>query len=330
MATQVSTSENTLTLELVAEEAATEYDIDGNKVGVVTAGVNTGYTITPATSVPAASTYVNESAYAQKVQPSLDKKIICYDTETSGTDPWDYQLYGCSFWDLSKPISSMVSIFGWDEREVTQQIADYLNTEKPYALVQYNNGFDERALLSRFMLYQIKVPGWNQIQQIDVMEILKKGTTQSIVSSQSVGTEEQWLTFFFGETKPFTIAECFEAVRNHDLSRLRIRNRTCVESEGSIYLLFRSVTDEEELTGVETKPTAVNVEEAAAAGQCIVQCQTCGAVNDVACNSKNNTCWRCLGSIPDPTEANRIKEVVRQYDFTKVGITEKTTTTKTS
>lgn len=330
MSYEVSTSENTLTLDLEAEEAESQYDIYGNKISAVSGQVTPEINIVAATVTPSANILSASASVAKKVQPALGTKIICYDTETTGTDPWDYRLLGCSFWDLAKPISSMVSFFSFDEREVTKQIAEYLRTEKPDALVQYNNGFDERALLTRFMLYQEKVPGWNGIQQIDVMEILKKGTTQSIASSQSTGTEEEWLYYFFGEKKPFTIAECFEGVREGSLERMRIRNRTCVESEGSLYLLFREVTDAEPLPGAETKPTIVDVEEQAAKGVCLIKCPTCAAINDVQCTSKNNTCWRCLGSIPDPTEANRIKEVVRQYDFTKVGITSKTTTSTKS
>lgn len=329
--TDIANESNTLNLELEEEEPTLEYGPGGVALSYVPSGSEDQLSIAQATIPTPQVSYVSPTTSKPKVQPSLDTKIICYDTETSGTDPWDYQLYVCSFWDLSKPVSEIVTFEGWDEEKLINEIAAYLNEEKPAILVQYNNGFDERALLSRFMLYQVAVPGWNGIQQVDVMDILKKGTTQSIASSQSPGSEEQWLTFFFGEKKPFTIEECFEGVRNHDLTRLIIRNRTCVESEGSIYLLFRAVTDSEPLVGAETKPTAVHIEEAVEAGVCIVKCLACGADNDVPCTSKGNTCWRCLGNLPDPTEANRIKEVLREVDYSRVGLkatTAKTTATK--
>jgi hypothetical protein len=318
--------ENTLNLDLEEEAPSTEYDVYGNRISSVSGASSEQLSITQAVIPAPTISYVSPTVTKVKVQPSLDTKIICYDTETSGTDPWDYQLYVCSFWDLSKPISEIVTFSGWDEEKLINEIAAYLNEEKPDALVQYNNGFDERALLTRFMLYQVSVPGWNGIDQIDVMDILKKGTTKSIASSQATGTEEQWLTYFFNETKPFTIEECFEGVRNKDLTRLIIRNRTCVESEGSIYLLFRFVTDAEPLVSVETKPTAVHITKEAEAGICLVKCPTCEAVNDVPCTSHNNTCWRCLGNLPDPTEANRVKEVLREVDYSQVGI--KKTTAK--
>lgn len=330
MSQEFSNSGNTLTLTLAEEAIPVEYDVYGDRITAISGENNNQALVIPASSVPQANVLSASTATSKKVQPALGTKIICYDTETTGTDPWDYRLLGCSFWDLSKPISTMESFFSFDEREVTKQIAAYLNREKPDALVQYNNGFDERALLTRFMLYQEKVPGWNGIQQIDVMDILKKGTTQSISSSQSTGAEEDWLFYFFGEKKPFSIAECFEGIREGSFERLRTRNRTCVESEGALYLLFREVTDAEPLVDVETKPTIVDVEEQAAKGVCLIKCPTCSAVNDVPCKSTGNTCWRCLGSIPDPTESNRIKEIVRQYDFSKVGITSKTTSTTKS
>jgi len=328
--TEVASTDNTLNLNLEEEAPSIEYDVYGNRISSVS-GTSTGEVNIAQTTIPAPQvSYVSPTVTKAKVQPSLDKKIICYDTETTGTDPWDYRLLVCSFWDLSKPVSEIVTFEGWDEEKLINEIAAYLNEEKPDALVQYNNGFDERALLTRFMLYQVPVPGWNGIDQIDVMDILKKGTTKSIASSQGTGTEEQWLYYFFNEKKPFTIEECFEGVRNGDLTRLIIRNRTCVESEGSIYLLFRYVTDAEPLVGAETKPTAVHITKEAEAGICLVKCPTCDAINDVPCTSKGNTCWRCLGNLPDPTEANRVKEVLREVDYSQVGIKAATTTTKTT
>jgi len=331
--TEVANINNTLNLELEEEKANIEYDVYGNRIssvsGVSPVELSIAQTVIPTPTV----SYVSPTITKVKVQPSLDTKIICYDTETTGTDPWDYRLLVCSFWDLSKPISEIITFEGWDEEKLVNEIAAYLNEEKPDALVQYNNGFDERALLTRFMLYQVPVPGWNGIDQIDVMDILKKGTTKSIASSQGTGTEEQWLTYFFNEKKPFTIEECFKGIRNGDLTRLIIRNRTCVESEGSIYLLFRFVTDAEPLVGVETKPTAVHITREAEAGICLVKCPACNAINDVSCTSHNNTCWRCLGNLPDPTEANRVKEVLREVDYSQVGIkvaATKATTTKTT
>lgn len=296
--TEIANSENTIMIEMAQAQPV----------------------VVQAASSPVASVFTAPTAVASRMQPSLGSKIICYDTETTGVNPWEYRLLGCSFWDLSKPVSEIQTFFDFDERVVTEQIAAYLNAEKPAILVQYNNGFDERALLTRFMLYQTKVPGWNAIQQIDVMDILKKGTTQSIASSQATGSEEQWLTYFFDEKKPFTIEECFEGIRNGDLTPIIIRNRTCVESEGSLYLLFREVTDVEPLAGAETKPTAVDIDSKIKEGIVLVVCPTCNAVNDVKFDSKSNTCWRCLGSIPDPDPTNILKEVLRDYDFTQVGL----------
>lgn len=282
----------------------------------------------PAVVIPAAPSresdvFTASPVISKRVGPLVGSKIICYDTETTGTVPTNSRLLVVSFWDLSKPISEMVTFADFDEELLTRAIADYLNEERPDALVQYNNGFDERFLLTRFMLYGTPVPGWNDIQQIDVMQILQRGTTQNISSSQSVGTEESWLDFFYGETKPFTIEECFEGVRNGSLTEFIIRNRSCVESEGSIYLLFRSVTDSEPLNAYETPVTVAGREEAAAQGLGIVKCPTCGADNDLMIGSTGNTCWRCMGSLPDPDSTNILKEVLRDFDFTQVGVTTK-------
>ncbi len=321
MTDEVPTSDNTLTVQLEEEVPEAQYDVYGNRISS-TSYASTGELSIQSNVIPSTQVnYVSPTVKLTTPSVALDKKIIAYDTETTGVNPWDYRLLVCSFWDLSKPISEMVTFSGWDEQKLTQSIADYLNSEKPDSLVQYNNGFDERALLTRFMLYQIKVSGWNSIYQEDVMDILKKGTTKNITSSQAVGTEEQWFQYFFGQSKPYTIEECFEGVRNGDLTRLILRNRTCVESEGSIYLLFRTVTDIESSGLVVAAPTAVNVEESQVQGICMIKCPTCNAENAVPCNSKNNQCAICLGNLPDPTSANILKEQLRQFDFSKVGLT---------
>lgn len=264
--------------------------------------------------------YTSGYSGLSKVNTPLTEKVIVWDTETTGTNPWDYRLIVASFWDLSRPIAEMVTFAGWDEEKLTQEIADYLNAEQPTALVCYNNGFDQRALLSRLMLYQIPIPGWNQIKQWDVMDILKKGTTQSIASSQATGTEEQWFEFMFGEKKPYTIEECFEGVREGSLEKMIIRNRTCTASEGYLYILFRYVTDIEDMPVEEYKPTVVNIDEARELGVCLVVCPACYARNQVTCDSKDNRCFRCQGRIPDPNPTNIIKEVLRDYDFSTVGL----------
>jgi len=147
------------------------------------------------------------------------------------------------------------------------------------------------------------------------MDILKKGGTAPSVSSQPVGTLEDWLTYFFNETKPFTIEQCFQAVSEGNLEPFQIRNRACVEAEGSIYLLFRQVTDEQRLVGAETKPTATKIDEAAEKGVIIIKCPVCGALNDVLVTSMDNTCFQCLGQLPEPSKATPVREVLRLFDF---------------
>ncbi len=267
-----------------------------------------------------------KSSY-EKPKSKLAEKIIVWDTETTGTNPWDYRLIVASFWDLSRPIAEMVTFADFDEEQLTKDIAAYLNEQKPTKMICYNNGFDQRALLTRFMLYTVPCPGWNDIEQIDVMDILKKGTTKSIYSSQATGTEEQWFFYFFNEKKPYTIEECFEGVRNGDLERMVIRNRTCTASEGYLYLLFREVTDSDEPLQLERPTIAQTDEEQENKGICTLKCPACSAINTVPCSSTGNSCYRCLGALPDPTAKNIIKETLRDYDFTKVGLSEKKTTT---
>jgi len=317
---EYANDDNTIVLNMQKDVVGAETDLYGNILSVDYENAGDEFQIQTAEPVPTVDPYKAPYVAKSKVQPSIDKKIICFDMEATGVNPWDYRLLGGSFWDLGKPLSTMETFFSFDEQWVTEKCAEYLNREKPDALLCYNNGYDQRALLTRFMLYHVPVPGWNGIEQIDLMEIMKKGTTQSIYSSQGAGSEETWLKYFFDEAKPYQIDECFEGVRNLDLTRMTIRNRTCTEGVGHIYLLFRYVTDEEQLDVTDDKPSAMMIDEYREKGICLVACPACDARNEVPCDSKDNTCWRCLGAIPDPVGATIIKEVLRPYDFTKVGL----------
>jgi hypothetical protein len=322
---ELPNDQNTLVLEF--EEGSSlseEYDIYGNRLstGSVSGGgdVVTVPTVAAATVNPLAVPYVSKS----KVQPTLDKKIVVFDMETTGVNPWEYRSLGGSFWELDKPVSSMESFFGFDEEAITIKIGEYLNRVKPSIMVCFNNGFDQRCLLTRFMLYHVKVPGWNGIEQIDMMEVLKKGTTGSLYSSQATGSEEIWLKYFFNESKPYTIDECFEGVRNLNLRPMEIRNRLCTSGVGYMYLLFREVTDEEPFQSSEDKPTSLEFDEEAAKGIYVLICKVCGAANYRKKDDGPTQCILCLAALPAPTEADRVREVIRTFDFTKVGLKEKT------
>jgi hypothetical protein len=317
--------QNTLTGEMeLGSSAAEEYDIYGNRLSTGSVAGAGDFVAVPTVSAPQINPLSVPYVSKPKVQPTLDKKIVVFDTETTGINPWEYRLLGGSFWELDKPVSTMESFFGFDEEKVTQDIGEYLSRVKPAIMVCFNNGFDQRALLSKFMMYHVKCPGWNGIEQLDMMEILKKGTTGSLYSSQPTGSEEIWLKYFFNESKPYTIDECFEGVRNLNLRPMEIRNRLCTSGVGYMYLLFREVTDEEPFQSSEDKPTSLEIDEEAAKGVYILICNVCGAANYRKKDDGPTQCILCMSPLSAPTEADRVREVIRTFDFTKVGLKEKT------
>lgn len=322
--TTLPTPENTLILDFKESDENETYDIYGNRLSS-TANSGAGDIVAvPTATVPTLNPLSVAYVARPKVQPTLDKKIVVFDMETTGVNPWEYRSLGGSFWELDKPVSSMESFFGFDEEAITTKIGEYLNRVKPDIMVCFNNGFDQRCLLTRFMLYHVAVPGWNGIEQIDMMEVLKKGTTQSIGSSQATGSEEIWLKYFFNESKPYTIDQCFEGVRNLNLRPMEIRNRLCTSGVGYMYLLFREVTDNNPLKSAEDKPTALEIDDRAAEDTYVIKCTVCGASNYRQKDAGITNCILCLSPLPAPTEANRVREIVRTFDFSKVGLKEDT------
>ena len=113
-----------------------------------------------------------------------------------------------------------------------------------------------------------------------------------------------------------------------------MRNRTCVQGQGDMYQLFMYCQASEEGKIKEEKPSAMRISEMSEAGLVLVPCSVCEAVNEVTNVDSPGQCWRCSADLPKPTAKNVIKEIAREIDWSKVGLTEKknssTSSTKTT
>ena len=168
-------------------------------------------------------------------------KVICFDTETTGVTPLDSRLVVASFWDLSKGPETMTTFAGWDEEILINEIASYLNAEQPETLVAYNIGFDLNFFLTRMMAFGVRCPTMKKMKLYDIMTIFAQGGESYAKPISKVGTAEDWLNYFYGETKPFTIDELLEGFKNGDLVPAIVRNHACVYAEGRFYQLIQEV-----------------------------------------------------------------------------------------
>lgn len=251
---------------------------------------------------------------------SPSKKVLSIDVETTGINPWDYQFLVCSVWDLSKPKTEMVTFAGWDEEQLCLDLFEYIAQEDPDVLLAYNAKYEVRCFVSRAALYHIRAPWIWDVEWHDLMTMLEGGWKNYLSGSQPTGSEENWLEFFFGERKPFTIDECFEGVRSGDLTPFIIRNRTCVQGQGDIYKLLLYASAEWGETIREDKPSSARVSELAAEGLVTLKCEVCEAVNEVKASGDPGQCWRCMARLPQPSSINILKEQVRTVDLEKVGL----------
>jgi hypothetical protein len=246
------------------------------------------------------------------------KITVIFDTETTGVDKFTSRLVVCTLWDISKPKSEMMTFSGWDEELLVREIADWLNKVNPGRLVAYNITFDMIFLLSRFMLYKIPVKCWASLEPYDMMDVLSKGTEKYSDKDTKVGKAEEWFFFLFGETKPYMIEECLADLENGDLTKMIVRNRVCVGSEGDMYALLQHVlTGTEKVAPWEQVPLGY-AEEAEAAGEWTVQCTNCLTGNVFKSNGGDQYCFLCGtlldgDKVYDPAMTRSISELESKY-----------------
>ena len=254
-----------------------------------------------------------------KITPlDLGERVVCFDCETSGTNPWEYRFLVCGVWDVSRPKSEIISFSNLDEEVLTNSVLDWFDTEAPDALTGYNMAFDLRCLMTRAMYYQHKSTFLNNVKFYDTMEILQRGTSLSVYSNQPVGSVEDWETYFWDTKKPFTIAECMDALLQDDLSKFVLRNRSCVAGEGDLFNLIQWVLMQQGQPVEVITPPIVERTEMQAKGHVEVQCPQCLYKQDFDLSNQSQICIICGYSIPNPTPNLYLQEYVRPLDYAAI------------
>lgn len=331
--TEFSTPENTLSAELEVEPTTVSTGV----VSTSDLSSSSGQVADLAQAEAVKSyddykvdTLKSETPNIPKIAYTIGKKVLSLDVETTGLNPWEYKLIVCSVWDLDEPKGDMKTFSGWDEEKLCVEMFEYIKSKNPDVILAFNAKFECRCFITRSMLYHIRAPWIWSVEWHDMMTMLEGGWKNGLSGTMPAGSEENWLKYFFNESKPYTIDQCFEGVRKGSLEEMILRNRTCVQGQGDMYQLFMYCQAAEEGKIKEEKPSAMRIAEMGEAGLILVKCDVCEAVNEITDKSKPGQCWRCSANLPAPTTKNIIKEVAREIDWSKVGLTEKKTTAKTT
>ena len=331
--TELSNAENTLNADLEVEPTTSSTgivstsDLSGSSAQVAALAVESQVKSYDDYKVDSLK---SETPTIPKVAYTIGKKVLSLDVETTGLNPWEYKLIVCSVWDLDEPKGQMKTFSGWDEEPLVKEMFEYIASKNPEVILAFNAKFECRCFITRAMLYHIRAPWIWSVEWHDMMAMLEGGWKNGLTGTMPAGSEENWLKFFFNESKPYTIDECFEGIRNGSLDEMIMRNRTCVQGQGDMYQLFMYCQAAEEGKIKEEKPSAMRISEMSEAGLILVACTVCDAVNEIKDKESPGQCWRCSANLPRPTAQNIIKEVAREIDWSKVGLTEKKGATKTS
>ena len=280
-----------------------------------------GYTFLPSDTVVAINS-AGDNPLIPKTYTSKPKvlpmdtgeKVICFDCEATGLNPWEDRLIVVGAWDVQQPKSEIISFASLDEEMLVNAVLDWFDDEKPDALTGYNMAYDVRRLLTRAMYFQHKASFLNSVKYYDTMEILKKGTYTSIASTQPAGTVEDWETYFWDIKKPYTIQECFDDLAAGSIEKFRLRNRSCVSGEGDLFNLVQWVLQEEDTSLLSITPPIAERTKAKSLGHVEVQCPICRYAQDFNLDNVSQICIICGAVIPSPLPADQLQEYVRPLD----------------
>ena len=331
---ELSTNENTYNAELVptVEEAASGVGqnvyvgVDDYRIFPDVAAQQYGSVQSvPSQVVPSYSSLLTENLVSKtptiaKAQVTFGKKVLSLDVETTGLNPWDYKMIVCSVWDLDEPKAAMRTFAGWDEEKICREMFAYIESLSPDVILAFNAKFECRCFITRAMLYHIHAPWIWTSEWHDMLAILEGGWKNGLTGTMPAGSEENWLKFFFNETKPFTIEECFEGIREGRLDEMIIRNRTCVQGQGDMYQLLMYCQQGADSDIAIEKPSIEMIDDVRESGISTAKCDVCGAVNEITDISNPGQCWRCSGNLPKLSEQNILKEVARPVDWSLVGL----------
>ena len=275
MAEIIPNDENTINIELEVDPvslAAPAADTSG--LG------GSGAVKLPASNVPTYEQYQIEQLSSKapsipKQAYTIGKKVLSLDVETTGLNPWEYKLIVCSVWDLDEPKGSMRTFAGWDEEALCVEMFDYIKSKEADVILAFNAKFEARCFITRAMLYHIPAPWIWSVEWHDMLSMLEGGWKNGLSGTMPAGSEENWLQFFFGEVKPFSIEECFQGIREGRLDEMIIRNRTCVQGQGDMYQLYMFCQAAGEVKVEEEKPSTARISEMSEAGTVVVRCEVC-------------------------------------------------------
>ena len=331
---QLSNNENTYTAELQRTVEEADSGVGQNVyVGVDDYSIfpaqdaqqYSSYQSVPAQVVPSYSSLLDQNLVSKtpsipKAQVTFGKKVLSLDVETTGLNPWDYKMIVCTVWDLDIPKGQMRTFAGWDEEKVTRDLFAYIESLEPDVILAFNAKFECRCFITRAMLYHIHAPWIWTSEWHDMLTILEGGWKNGLTGTMPSGSEENWLKFFFNETKPFTIEECFEGIREGRLDEMIIRNRTCVQGQGDMYQLLMYCQQGADGDVVVEKPSSEMIDDVRDSGLMTINCEVCGAVNEITDLANPGQCWRCSGNLPAAKEGDILKEVARPVDWSLVGL----------
>jgi hypothetical protein len=248
------------------------------------------------------------------VQLKSGETVVCMDIEATGLNPWEDRVIVIGLWNLQDDESGIMSFYGLDEEEVVVAACDWLNEVEPSVLVVYNGGYDERHLLTRAMYYQCQLPWYNSCKHHDLMDILKKGAFSGVNSSQPAGGVEDWEKFFWDKFKPYTIEECFNDLAAGSVEKFMLRNRGCVEGEGSLYKLLMWTLGEGSYQLEEIIAPIAQRSEYAEVGLVSINCPNCQQVQQFDLQKASQTCFICGFEIQNPNPQQYLSEYVRDLD----------------
>ena len=131
----------------------------------------------------------------------------------------------------------------------------------------------------------------------DILDVLKKGREEYVPGSNAQGTLEDWMMYFYADSKPFSIEQCLEAYNADDLSRFFVRNRWDAAATNDLYKLIMLSQQQAGSYAVTGGAAAGGGQGTAFEGMALAQCPICLSNKNMEFKNGNAKCPVCKSAV---------------------------------
>jgi len=199
----------------------------------------------PAPTLPLESLYPSPVVYVplQPIKAPLVKELII-NIETTGVLPFESNAFSIAYIDLSAATPEVVVMINDNEEELINEFLDWFDAQNFTRIVGYNVSFDHRFIFTKACRYRKVANKWANIQQRDIMQILKQVQEAFVFGFNKPGTLDEWGNELLGYGKLAPQEDMLKAFLAQDWDYVLAYSSRQVQLTYDLYALLRYCSGE--------------------------------------------------------------------------------------